>query len=79
MKKIKLAVIFGGMSTEHDVSIVSGISILKNLNKEKYRIYPIYIDEKGYWYKYNEYASVFMSGGFADTTPIFAVGIKAGF
>ena len=30
-------------------------------------------------YKYNEYASVFMSGGFADTTPFFAVGIKAGF
>ena len=54
MKKIKLAVIFGGMSTEHDVSIVSGISILKNLNKEKYQIYPIYIDRKGYWYKYNE-------------------------
>lgn len=52
MKKIRLAVIFGGMSTEHDVSIVSGISIIKNLNKEKYEIFPIYIDKNGKWYKY---------------------------
>lgn len=51
---MKLAVIFGGMSTEHDVSIVSGISVIKNLNKEKYEVFPIYIDEEGNWYKYNE-------------------------
>ena len=44
MSKINLGVIFGGMSTEHDVSIVSGSSVLKNLNKEKYEIIPIYID-----------------------------------
>lgn len=54
MKKIKLAVIFGGMSTEHDVSIVSGTSVIKNLNKEKYEIYPIYIDKEGMWYKYTK-------------------------
>ena len=34
MGKLKLGVIFGGMSTEHEVSIVSGTSIIKNLNKE---------------------------------------------
>ena len=54
MSKLKLAVIFGGMSTEHDVSIVSGISIIKNLNKEKYEIYPIYISKEGNWYEYTE-------------------------
>lgn len=54
MQKIKLAVIFGGMSTEHDVSIVSGTSIIKNLDKEKYEIFPIYIDEEGKWYKYTK-------------------------
>lgn len=54
MQKIKLGVIFGGMSTEHDVSIVSGTSIIKNLNKEKYEIFPIYIDEEGKWYKYTK-------------------------
>lgn len=48
----KLGVIFGGMSTENDVSLVSANSVLKNLNKDKYEIYPIYIDKKGEWYKY---------------------------
>lgn len=54
MKPIKLAVVFGGMSTEHDVSIVSGISVIKNLNKEKYEVLPIYIDEDGNWYHYTK-------------------------
>ena len=52
MSKIKLGVIFGGMSTEHDVSIVSGTSIIKKLSQEKYEIFPIYIDEQGNWYRY---------------------------
>ena len=52
MEKIKLGVIFGGVSTEHEVSIVSGTSVIKNLNKDKYDIYPIYIDKKGDWFKY---------------------------
>lgn len=54
MNKIKLGVIFGGQSTEHDVSIVSGTSVIKNLNKEKYEILPIYIDKQGAWYKYTK-------------------------
>ena len=54
MNKIKLGVIFGGQSTEHDVSIVSGSSVIKNLNKEKYEIYPIYISKDGVWYHYTK-------------------------
>ena len=52
MSKIKVGVIFGGQSTEHDVSVVSGGSVIKNLSKEKYEIYPIYISEKGDWFHY---------------------------
>ena len=52
MSKIKVGVIFGGQSTEHDVSVVSGGSVIKNLSKEKYEIYPIYISEKGDWFQY---------------------------
>lgn len=48
----KLGVIFGGVSTEHDVSIVSGTSVIKNLDKNKYEVYPIYINEQGEWFKY---------------------------
>lgn len=51
MKKLKLGVIFGGMSTENEVSCVSGISVIKNLNKEKYDIVPIFIDKNGSWYE----------------------------
>ena len=52
MEKIKLGVVFGGMSTEHDVSVVSGTSVIKNLNKNNYDITAIYIDENGNWFKY---------------------------
>ena len=51
MKKIKLGVIFGGMSTENEVSCVSGISVIKHLNHDKYEISPIYIDKTGEWFK----------------------------
>ena len=54
MEKLKLGVIFGGMSTEHDVSITSGTSVIKNLDKAKYEIYPIYIDKEGNWYEYTK-------------------------
>lgn len=50
----KIAVIFGGTSTEHDVSKVSGTSIIKNLDKEKYEILPIYIDKNGTWHEYTK-------------------------
>ncbi len=51
---MKLAVIFGGTSTEHNVSVVSGTSIIKNLDKSKYDILPIYIDKTGNWYEYTK-------------------------
>ena len=54
MAKLKLGVIFGGMATEHDVSITSGTSVIKNLDKDKYEIYPIYIDKEGKWYEYSK-------------------------
>jgi len=50
----KVAIIFGGKSTEHDVSIVSGTSVISNMDKNKYEIYPIYIDEFGKYFKYNK-------------------------
>ncbi len=50
MQKLKLGVIFGGMSTENEVSCVSGISVIKHLNKDKYEINPIYIDKSGKWF-----------------------------
>lgn len=51
MDKLKVGVVFGGMSTEHDISIVSGTSVSKNLDKNKYEIYPIYINKEGKWFE----------------------------
>ena len=46
----KVGIIYGGASTEHEVSKMSAASVIENLNKEKYEIKQIYIDEKGKWY-----------------------------
>lgn len=54
MAKTKLGVIFGGMSTENEVSVVSAGSILKNLDRDRYDIFPIYIGKDGTWYQYME-------------------------
>lgn len=53
MNKLKVAIIFGGMSTEHDVSIISGINVISNMNEDKYEKYCIYIDKDGIWYEYD--------------------------
>src|SRR5574344_1863458 len=49
----KIAVVFGGQSTEHDVSVVSGLFVSKSINKEKYDVTNLYIDKDGVWFKYN--------------------------
>ena len=48
---IKLGVIYGGISTEHDVSKMSAKSVIENLNKEKYEVHEIYINKYGKWYE----------------------------
>lgn len=52
MDKMNVCVIMGGRSSEHEVSLVSGTSVIEHLDKEKYNIFPIYIDKEGIWYKY---------------------------
>ena len=49
---IKLGVIFGGMSTENEVSVKSATSVMNNLDKNKYEVFPIYIDKNGDWFEY---------------------------
>ena len=50
MSKIKLGLIYGGMSTEHEVSISSYESIIKNIHKDKYDITSFYISKDGTWF-----------------------------
>lgn len=52
MSKIKTAVIFGGASNEHDISLISAANIIRNLSPKKYEIIPIGITKKGRWFYY---------------------------
>lgn len=51
MDKIRLAVIFGGMSTENEVSCASAKSVISNLDKNKYDIKVIFINKDGEWFE----------------------------
>lgn len=48
--RIKLGVIFGGESVEHEVSIISAIQAMNKIDQEKYDIIPIYITKDREWY-----------------------------
>jgi D-alanine-D-alanine ligase len=48
-KKIRVGVIFGGRSAEHEVSIVSAASVIGALDKKKYDVLPIGITPEGRW------------------------------
>lgn len=48
--KIKLGVIFGGVSVEHEVSIITAVQAMNNIDTVKYEIIPIYITKDGVWY-----------------------------
>ena len=50
MNKIKLAVIFGSRSCEHDVSIISALQLMDAVNQNDYEIIPVYISREGLWY-----------------------------
>ena len=49
MKKLSVCILFGGMSPEHEVSLRSAESVLNNIDKEKYNIFPVGITKEGQW------------------------------
>jgi D-alanine-D-alanine ligase len=49
-KKIKVAIIFGGKSAEHEVSLQSAKSIIAAIDKNKYELQLIGIDKSGKWF-----------------------------
>ncbi|HZJ77223.1 MAG TPA: D-alanine--D-alanine ligase family protein [Clostridia bacterium] len=49
----KVAVIFGGVSSEHDVSLVSAKSIIECIPKERYEVIALGITKDGRWFKYS--------------------------
>ncbi|MEA4891905.1 MAG: D-alanine--D-serine ligase VanG [Peptococcaceae bacterium] len=53
MARKRIAVIFGGCSTEYGVSLQSAYGVLSHLNAEKYEAIPLGITREGKWYYYN--------------------------
>ncbi len=49
-RRTRVAVIFGGRSVEHDVSIVTGSQIMQAFAADRYDVVPIYISRDGKWY-----------------------------
>lgn len=54
MGKINLGILFGGASSEHDVSCVSAKGIISNIDKEKYNLTIIGITKDGKWYLFDD-------------------------
>lgn len=52
MTKLTVAVLFGGVSSEHEVSRMSATSVLRNLDAQKYDLLPVGITKQGRWYLY---------------------------
>lgn len=65
-EKIRVGVLFGGRSTEHQVSLVSATSVLQALDREKYDIIPIGITPSGQWLLGDESLSLLKQGKSAN-------------
>ncbi len=65
--KLRVGVIFGGQSGEHDVSLMSAQSVMSALDREKYEIIPIGISREGQWITGNVFAA--LSSGAAGSRP----------
>ena len=49
MKKIRVGILFGGRSGEHEVSLLSAASVFNAIDKNKYEVVPIGITKEGRW------------------------------
>ena len=59
MQKIKLGIIFGGRSGEHEISIRSAKTVIEQIDKDKYEVIPIAISQEGNWLNPKESLKLF--------------------
>jgi D-alanine-D-alanine ligase len=48
-EKQRIAVIFGGRSPEHDISIITGLQVLQAVDSDRYEAFPVYVTPQGEW------------------------------
>ncbi|MCD6519959.1 MAG: D-alanine--D-alanine ligase [Anaerolineae bacterium] len=68
-RKLRVAVLFGGKSGEHEVSLASARSVMEAMDKSKYEIYPIGITKEGYWLLHGDPMAVLSAGKKGDRLP----------
>lgn len=68
-KKLRIGLIFGGRSAEHEVSLLSAQGVIKAIDKEKYTVVPIGITKEGHWLASGDPWQALSSGVIADSSP----------
>src|SRR5690242_3001109 len=63
-RKLRVGVLFGGRSSEHEISLRSALTVMSAMDPERYEIVPIGIDREGRWFLERDALKVL-----ADTTP----------
>lgn len=77
MQKRKIAIIFGGNSTEYEVSLQSAYSVFENINKERFEVVPVGITRGGDWYHYTgDLAKLPDNTWFEDTAHLRPVAVS---
>jgi D-alanine-D-alanine ligase len=71
-KKLRVGVIFGGRSGEHEVSLLSAASILKAIDRERFDVTPIGITKEGRWLAAGEAQGLLTGGASAVERPLRA-------
>ncbi len=69
MKKLTVAIIFGGRSGEHEISLLSARSVIENINTELYEIVEIGITSEGKWLVGNNVLEAMEQNQFQHLTP----------
>ena len=67
-KKLRVGVLFGGRSGEHEVSLLSAASVLKAIDRTRYEVVPIGITKQGLWVVSSD-AERLLAGDFPDPGP----------
>jgi D-alanine-D-alanine ligase len=76
-KKLRVGILFGGRSGEHEVSLQSAASILKAIDRRKYDVVPIGINKSGHWLT-GEAAQVLLKGAGAPEAQGEAEAVESG-
>src|SRR5215475_10444093 len=77
MKKLRVGILFGGRSGEHEISLLSAASVFKAIDQNKYEVVPIGITKEGKWLTASD-AERLLGGNFGDNSVHATQALRAG-